>query len=306
MITRSCISFPNVIGWWCGCTHFCLRLHNCRNLQLSRPVLHISLTEVVDRVPPTWLGHFVKPHLLLPNALHAVLYHLGDFAHYLDRFVIFAQLAMLYIFFIIILLIPIILIVGSCKMAQTVCDSIQYLLKSYFSLCGCRSCLFNISHIFLLLHHRCLCVLNSLSCHCGLSIHIILDSCLFCSLFKMYVFRLFSVGSFFLDRKLRNAPNAPTISASKQLLHLLCWCCSHVHWFVELPYLPAGSGKSFFFGALTILSCVDLVVGREVECSKIWTTWRQGASYMSRLVDLINLNKAKSVFWPSLHWEKSC
>jgi len=35
--------------------------------------------------------------------------------------------------------------------------------------------------MFLLLHHRCHCILNSLSCHCGLSLHIILDP--FLSLF---------------------------------------------------------------------------------------------------------------------------
>ena len=49
-------------------------------------------------------------------------------------------------------------------------------------------------------------------------------------------------------------------------------------------------------GALTIESCVDFVVGRDVECCKIWTTWRQAGSFMSRFVGLINLNKAKSAF----------
>ena len=65
--------------------------------------------------------------------------------------------------------------------------------------------------------------------------------------------------------------------------------------FVDLPYLPAGSGEKFFLGALTIVSCVDLV-GRDVGCCKIWTTWRQAASFMSRLVGLVNSNKAKSAF----------
>jgi len=60
---------------------------------------------------------------------------------------------------------------------------------------------------------------------------------------------------------------------------------------VDFLYLPAGSGEKFFFGALTIVVCVDFVVGRDVGCCKIWTIWRQAASFMSRLVCLINLNK---------------
>jgi hypothetical protein len=36
-------------------------------------------------------------------------------------------------------------------------------------------CIFNIVHIFLLLYDCCLCILKSLACHSGLSIHIILD-----------------------------------------------------------------------------------------------------------------------------------
>jgi len=34
---------------------------------------------------------------------------------------------------------------------------------------------FRIPHMFLLLHNRCLCILNSLSCHCSLSINSILN-----------------------------------------------------------------------------------------------------------------------------------
>ena len=65
---------------------------------------------------------------------------------------------------------------------------------------------------------------------------------------------------------------------------------------MDLTYLPTGSGERFFFGALTIVSCVDLDVGRNVGCCKIWTTTRQCVPFMSRLVGLINFNKAKSVF----------
>jgi len=52
----------------------------------------------------------------------------------------------------------------------------------------------------------------------------------------------------------------------------------------------------FILGALTIVSCVDLVVGRDVGYCKIWTTWRQAESFMSRFVCLINSKKAKSAF----------
>ena len=60
--------------------------------------------------------------------------------------------------------------------------------------------------------------------------------------------------------------------------------------------MPAGSGKRFFSRALTIVFCVDLVVGQDVAWCKKWTTWRQAASVMSRLVVLKNSNKEKSAF----------
>jgi len=66
--------------------------------------------------------------------------------------------------------------------------------------------------------------------------------------------------------------------------------------FVDLLYLPAANGERFFFGALTIVFCVDFVDGRDVGCCKIWTTYMQAASFMPRLVSLIDLNKAKSAF----------
>jgi len=66
--------------------------------------------------------------------------------------------------------------------------------------------------------------------------------------------------------------------------------------FVDLLYLPRGGGESCFYGALTIVFCVDFVNGRDVGCCNIWTTYRQAASCMSRLVLLIDINKAKSAF----------
>jgi len=52
---------------------------------------------------------------------------------------------------------------------------------------------------------------------------------------------------------------------------------------------------------IVTLFCVDFVNWQNVGCWKIWTTWRQAASFMSKLVCWINLNKAKSAFGPSLH-----
>jgi len=179
MISRVCINSPNVVSTGVAAVVICLGLHNCRDLQFSRPVVRISLTEVVGRIPPVWMSQFVKSHLLLPKAFHSVLYRVGDCAHHPAGFVIFAQVAKLCIYFIIILILPILLIFGTCKIAQTVSESIQHFHTCCFRLCGCSLCLFKISLMFLLLYNCCLCVLNSLSCHCGLCIHIILDPFLF-------------------------------------------------------------------------------------------------------------------------------
>jgi len=128
----------------------------------------------------------------------------------------------------------------------------------------------------------------------------------FSSLLEKCIARHFTTESVIFHRKWRNAPTARTLSASKPLLSLYAWWHRCANCSVDLPYLLAGSGQTFFLRALTILSCVDLVVGWDVGCCKIWTTLRQAASFMSRLVGLFNLNKEKSMFWPSLHWESSC
>jgi hypothetical protein len=145
-----------------------LGLPNCRNLHFSCPGLHLSLTDVVGRIPPSWLHQFFKTHLLLLKALNLVLYRFGGCAHQPAWFVLFAHRGKPCISFIIILVFPILLILGFCKIAQTVSDSIQHLLKRYFRLCGCPMSLFNNSHMFLLLHNCCLCLLNYVSCHCSI------------------------------------------------------------------------------------------------------------------------------------------
>jgi len=160
--------------WWCTCSWFPVSPHEYQNLQFGRPVLYFSLTQVIGCVTPSRLHQFLNLHLLLPKTHPEVLYCFAVSAHHPATLVIFTELSKLSIFFIICLVFPILLIYGNCKMAMTVSDSIHYLRKWYFILSGCRSCLFSISHIFLLLDNRCLCVLILLSCQSGLSIHIIL------------------------------------------------------------------------------------------------------------------------------------
>jgi len=65
---------------------------------------------------------------------------------------------------------------------------------------------------------------------------------------------------------------------------------------VDWAYMPTRSGDKFFSGASTIVVCIDFVVGRDDGCCIIWTTGWQGSSFISRLVSLINLNKARSAF----------
>jgi len=90
-----------------GCIIICLRLNNIQNLHFCPSVLLMSLTEVVGWVSPAWLGQFVKLNLRPPEMLHVMLHHFGDCAHHPAGFVIFAQLAQLWILFIIILIFPI-------------------------------------------------------------------------------------------------------------------------------------------------------------------------------------------------------
>jgi len=176
---KSLHKLPKFRWGCCSCSDVCSRLNNCRNHGFGHPSHHISLMEVVSCVHPFRLGQFVKHHPLMTKTLHVVLYHVVDCAHHPAGFVIFTEHAKLWIFFIIILIFTILLIVWKCKIAQT--DSIrsQHLLEWWFRLSGCRSYLFGIAHIFLQLYNRGLCIVNTLLCHSVLSIHIILDPCVF-------------------------------------------------------------------------------------------------------------------------------
>jgi len=98
-----------------------------------------------------------------------------DCAHHPAGFVKFTKFAPCWIISMIIVAFPILPIVGTCKIPQTISDGIQHLLKCCFRLCGCQSRLFSISDIILLLIYCCRCVFNSLSCHRGLCFDIILN-----------------------------------------------------------------------------------------------------------------------------------
>jgi hypothetical protein len=76
---------------------------------------------VAGCILPPWLSQFVELHLLLPKFLHKLLDRFGDCSHHPAGFVIFAQLALLSLF--VILIFPILPIVGNCKITETVSDS---------------------------------------------------------------------------------------------------------------------------------------------------------------------------------------
>jgi hypothetical protein len=109
-----------------------LRLDDCRNPQFQCALLLISFTEVVGCILSSRLSEFVELHLLLPKPLHALLYCFGDSAHHPAGFVIFAQLALLSLF--IRLIFPILPIVGTSKITQTISESNQHLLKHLLGL----------------------------------------------------------------------------------------------------------------------------------------------------------------------------
>ena len=127
--------------------------------------------------PPTPVESIVELHLLLPKPLRAPLYHFVDCAHHPAGFVIFAQLALLSLF--IILIFPSFPIVGTCKITQIISESNQHLLKCLFGLSGRQSRKFSVRHIVLLILNSCLCVFNSLPCPSGLSFYKILNPFLF-------------------------------------------------------------------------------------------------------------------------------
>jgi len=164
---------------WCWCYWIIvhLRLNECWNRQFGYAALLISFMEVLGCILPSRLCQLVKLHLLLPKPLDVLLHRFGDCAHHPAGFVIFAQLALLCLF--IILIFPILPIVRTGDIAQTVSDSNHHPKKRCFTLSGCQSRVFSSLCIFLLLPARCLCIFNSLSWPSGFYLNIIVDRFLF-------------------------------------------------------------------------------------------------------------------------------
>jgi len=225
------------------------------NLQFRRSALLISLAEVVGRVPPSRLCQFVKLHLLLPKPLHAVLYQFGDCAHHPAGFVMFSQLALL-CFIVFFFIFRILLIVGTCKIAQTDSHSIQHLFQCLSGLLGGQSHRFNIAHIFLPLLNRCLCVLNSLSCHRGLSLHIILYPLHFLFIAQEVRF------SFLLHRELlfglqvtqcSNGSDPFSLQPALPFIRLITSSCRLLGWFAI--FARRERGKVHFWSIDHCISC---------------------------------------------------
>jgi len=123
---------------------------------------------------------------------------------------------------------------------------------------------------------------------------------------KNWISRCFFATSFILDRTLHSAPRDHTLSASDPMLpSFTCWVC-RVEDLVNCPYWLARSGKKFLYWTQTTVVYVDFGVGQDVGYCKIQMRWREVASSMSRLVHLINLNKASSAFWLLLMWKSLC
>jgi len=163
----------NCCGRRCCCIMICLQLKHSRNPQCWCAVLHISFTKVIGWILASRLWLFVKLHLLLTEPLPALLRHVGECAHHPARFVIFAQLALLCLF--IILIFPILPFIRTCKITQTVSDSNNHNVESLSGHSVRRSRIYNSPCIILLLLNCCLSVFNSLSCPSGLSLNLSLD-----------------------------------------------------------------------------------------------------------------------------------
>jgi len=170
----------NCCQYRCRCIKIRLLLNDCRNLQSRFAVLLISFMEVIDCVLPSRLCQFVELHPRLRNPLLVLLHHFRNCAHHPAGFIIFAHLALLCLC--IILIFPILPIVGTCKITQTVSNSNHHLQKCLFRVSVGQSHVFSVPRIFLLLLNRCLCIFNSLSCPSSLSLNIILDPFFFVSI----------------------------------------------------------------------------------------------------------------------------
>jgi len=84
-------------------------------------------------------------------------------------------------------------------------------------------------------------------------------------LHKKCISHPFSAKRFFLDLKLRNAPNAQTNCASKLLLPWFAWWHRCVDGLVDLLYLAAESGEWFFSKHWAMYLVLTLLLGEMLD-----------------------------------------
>jgi len=163
--------------------------------------------------------------------------------------------------------------------------------------------LFGHFHIFLRLLNRYLWVLDSLPHHSGFCISTIFDPFLvliiawtvYISIFfhRMLLFRYFTCTiPLGLEPCLLQSP----------LWTLVTWWRCAMECVADLPDSPTGCGKRIFLRPLIVVLSADIVNWGDIGYCNIWATLTKAVSFMSRFVCLINLNKTKPAFSPSLHW----
>ena len=160
--------------WWhrCRCIFMRLQLNDSLNHQCRCAVLPISSTEEFGWVLLSRSCQFIKLHLLLTKPLHLLLHVFSVCTHHQAGFVIFAQLALLSVF--IILIFSILAIVGTCKITQAVSHCNHPLLRNLFGLSVPQFHVFSFARNFLLRLNRCRLIFNSLSSPSGDSLNIVL------------------------------------------------------------------------------------------------------------------------------------
>ena len=154
-----------------------LQLINCGNPLFRWALVRIFVMEVIGGVLHFRLCLYLKLHLFLPKHLHAMLCHLSECAHHPAGFILFAQLALLCLF--IILIFPILPVIETCIMTQTVSDSKHHLQKHLFKHSVSQSGTFSLPCNVLFLLNRGLCVFNLLSCPSSFSLNLIINPFLF-------------------------------------------------------------------------------------------------------------------------------
>jgi len=176
-LSRHFKSCSNVVAAGAATFWFVCSSTAARTLNWEMPYVLSHSQKSIGCVPPSWWCQFVKLQLSQPKPLHVLLYCFEYCAHRPAGFVIFAQLALLYVF--IILIFTILPMLRTCNIAQTIFDSNNHLMTCYFRLSGRQSRIFTCLCIILLLPSHCLCVFNLLSCPSGFTLIIILHPFLF-------------------------------------------------------------------------------------------------------------------------------